>query len=96
MKNEPENWQSQTWTIPRGMLKLSREGNKWYLRDFTGQVQIEVENLMGIRMIIAWNEAQEEEDWIDRHSLQFRWLRFWYRRKQRREERASRGTIQST
>jgi hypothetical protein len=89
MKNDPNNWEEQTWSIPNGALVLRRRGKEWYLSDFAGHVRIEVSDFYGRMMSDTFSEIHKEEDWIYRHSLQFRWLRFWYRIKKKREAKST-------
>lgn len=87
MKNEPEKWQEEVWSVPHNILKLKRQGEKWYLTDFIEGVRIPIESRIGEILATHFSQIHAEEDWIDRHSWQFRWLRFWYRRKKKREAR---------
>lgn len=91
MYNEPEKWDNQRWLVPKNMLTLIRRGDKWYFATQYDTLIFPVQGPAIIHqaeilsgMIINYHT---EEDWIDRHSLQFKWLRFWYRRKKRRDER---------
>jgi len=86
MLNEPEKWVEQRWVVPARMLTLVRDHNRWVLQDCDG-ANIVVPDRMGEYLSTKLNATIIEEDWIDRHSLQFRWLRFWYQRKKKREAR---------
>jgi hypothetical protein len=91
MINDPEKWTEQRWVIPRNMLQLVRKEEDWFI-EYQG-----LRFTLSDNYNVAWKLAnaiasqQLEESWIDRHSLQFRWLRFWYRRKKRREARHAKG-----
>jgi hypothetical protein len=87
MMNEPDKWTVQQWTVPSRILVLKREDVKWYLLCEGVQVT-EVSANIGEMMATCFSAVHQEEDWIDRHSLQFRWLRFWYRRKRQRETKS--------
>jgi hypothetical protein len=86
MLNEPEKWAVQQWTVPAHILILRRDGIAWHFL-CEGVEVAEVPAQTGETMAACFSAIHQEEDWIDRHSLQFRWLRFWYRRKKRREAR---------
>lgn len=99
MKNEPERWEQQTWTIPKSVLRLVRNKDSWYFETEGNFDRIPIDDRYYARLHHLSRKIENyhaEEDWIDRHSWQFRWLRFWYRRKKRRESRKSTGTLQST
>lgn len=88
MKNEPKKWEEQKWTIPKNMLSLVRKGENWYIEISGSYLLIPLPDdfsigLEGFAERIERHHAME--DWIDRQSIQFRWLRFRYRWKQRRE-----------
>jgi len=87
--NEPDKWEEQMWTIPSKCLVLRRNKEEWYLINFMGNIHIQVERSTAERLAIVCSDIHQEEDWIYRRSLQFRWLRFWYRRKKKREAKQS-------
>ncbi len=86
--NNPEKWAVQQWTVPAHIFILRRDGISWHFI-CEGVEVAEVEARTGEMMATCFSSVHEEEDWIYRHSLQFRWLRFWYKRRKRNNRQDS-------
>lgn len=88
MKNDPEKHEEQTWVIPRNSLNLKRRKDQWFFVVSGTFVELPIKNIGFAEMLaLVASTVHDEEEWMYRHSLQFRWLRFWYRRKKRCEAR---------
>lgn len=90
--NDPEKWTEQMWVVP-GEVRLIREGDLWFLRFDWGQ-RIKLWRAEGTSLWPVIDRIQRSETRRYRRSLAFRWHRFWYIRrvkKQARIEEGSRG-----
>lgn len=87
MKNEPEKWEEQTWAVPRNSLNLKRRKDQWFFVVSGTFVELPIKNVgFAETLAVVASIVHDEEEWMYRHSLQFRWLRFCYRRRKRREQ----------
>lgn len=85
MKNEPRKYEEQTWSIPRNSLCLKRKKDQWLFVVSGTFVELPIENVnFAETLAIVASTVHDEEAWMYQHSLQFRWLRFWYRRKHKK------------
>lgn len=84
--DSPEKWEIFRVVVPSRSLILVKEGKFWYFttQQITG-IRIPLPPELAEQMSTAFLHTLEEEDWIYRHSLQFRWLQFWYKRRKNRE-----------
>lgn len=89
-----ERWADFRVTVPSRSLLLVKEKENWHLTtQQPAGIKIPVPPELAEQMAAVFLHTHNEEDWIDRHSWQFHWWRFWYRRKKRRDARLQQRAI---
>lgn len=86
--NEPEKWENQMWVIPHE-VRLERNGEHWYITALYGSIKIPIMAGLGERLSGYVANEQRYQSRKFRRSLAFRWERFWYLRRKRREANKS-------
>jgi hypothetical protein len=81
MEND-KKWKFQCWNVPHP-VRLDRRGEQWDLTFFCGSVPITVK--WGEKLAYRVDAEQTRLNRRYRRSISFRWIRFWYLRKHRKE-----------
>lgn len=82
MENDEKKWEFQCWMIPYH-VRLDRTGKTWQLVFFCGDVPIPAEWGKKLAEVVDAENTRQSRRY--RRSLSFKWIRFWYLRKKRKE-----------